>query len=280
MRIMTTIFSCLISLVSVTGCSSLLYYPTRVEHVVRQKMPLQPEDVYFQSNDGVRLHGWYFKSPSRQPARCVILQFHGNAQNLSTHFFSLYSAPQKGYDYFIFDYHGYGQSEGTPSPEATVADGHAALRWLKARHPDRPIVVFGQSLGGAVALRTVLDLKNEIPVKLVVVDSTFSSYRSVARSVLAHNWFTWPLQPLGWLLMSDAQAPAKDLHKLSPTPLIVIHGDRDPTVDFTHGERIFELAKEPKEFWRIPGGLHTNFMWTDGGIYAHRFYETLDRHCR
>lgn len=274
-----------------TGCSSFLYYPTREEHVIRSKMPLQPEDVDFVSEDGTRLHGWYFSASkvksghaqSRFQPGCAILFFHGNAENLSTHFFTLYSAPLRGYDYFIFDYRGYGRSEGKPSPGGTVQDGRAALRWLQARNPGRPIVVFAQSLGGAVALRSVLDLKAEAaaegPVRLVVVDSSFASYRAVGRKVLSGSWITWLFQPLAGILLSDEFAPEKDLHNLAPVPLVVIHGDKDQTVDFSLGEKLFAAASEPKEFWRVPGGRHTSFMWEAGGEFAQRFFDRLDREC-
>lgn len=263
------------------GCSSLLYYPTRYEHVYRNRMPIKPEDVAFTSEDGTKLHGWYFKAKSEKPKNCSILFFHGNAQNLSTHFFALYSAPNRGYDYFIFDYRGYGHSdELAPSPETTVRDGKAALRWLKARHPERPIVVFGQSLGGAVALRTVIEMKDEIAPKAVYVDSTFSSYRAVGRNVLSKSWITWLFQPLAYLLLRDRWAPERELDRLPPIPLVVIHGDKDPTVDYSMGERLFAKASEPKEFWRIPGGQHTDFMWRDGGAHAEKFYASLDAICR
>lgn len=242
-------------------------------------MPLQPEDMTITSEDGTKLHAWRFKSSFKKPSPCVILHFHGNAQNLSTHFYSLYTAPGQGYDYLIFDYHGYGSSEGKPSPKATVEDGHAALRYIHELYPNRPIVVFGQSLGGAVALRTVIDMKNEIPVKLVVVDSTFSSYRSVARRVMAHNWITWLLQPIAWLTVSNEYAPKGRIKEISPIPLVVIHGDKDRGVDYENGQDVFAEAAEPKEFWHIPGGAHTDFMFREKGKYAEKFYDKLDSVC-
>ena len=266
----------LISLI--TGCTGLLYYPTPYEYPDRKTMAQQPEDINFPSQDETKLHAWRFKSRLKTSSKCVLLHFHGNAQNLTTHFANFYSLPSVGYDYFIFDYRGYGSSQGKPTPEGTVLDGHAALRWIHKEYPDKDIVVIGQSLGGAIAMRTVLDLKDEVPVRLLVLDSTFSSYRSAARKVLAKNWVTWLLQPLGWLLMNDEYAPG-DLSKLSPTPLVIIHGDRDQTIDFSLGERIFNEASEPKEFWRIPGGRHTDFMWRENGKYAEQFYNKLENVC-
>lgn len=262
-----------------TGCSSFLYYPTREEHVDRTKMPIKPEDLTITSADGTKLHAWRFKSQLKKPSPCVILHFHGNAQNISTHFFSFYTAPSQGYDYVIFDYRGYGSSEGRPSPRGTVEDGHAALRFVRDNYPDRPIVVVGQSLGGAVGLRSVIDMKNEVPVKLVVVDSTFASYRSAARKVLSNHWLTWLFQPIGWLAMSDEYAPKGRVKELSPIPLVVIHGDQDRGVHFDLGRTLYEEAAEPKEFWHVPGGGHIDFMFREKGKYAEKFYDKLDSVC-
>ena len=178
----------------------------------------------------------------------------------------------------IFDYHGYGTSEGEPSPAATIADGHAALREMRKLYPDKKIVVFAQSLGGAIGLRAVIDMKNEVPVSLVVADSTFASYRSVARSTLAHGWITWPFQPLGWLVMSDEFAPRDVLSNLAPTPLVVIHGEKDRTVSIDMGWDVYDHAAQPKEFWSIPGGTHTDSMYRPA--IAKRFIEKLDSICR
>ncbi|MES2964142.1 MAG: alpha/beta hydrolase [Bdellovibrionota bacterium] len=264
---------------TLTGCSSFLYYPTREEHVDRKKMPLQPEDMTITSGDGTKLHAWRFKSALKKPSPCVLVHFHGNAQNLSTHFYSFYTAPSQGYDYVIFDYRGYGSSEGKPFPRGTVEDGHAALRFVRDMYPGRPLVVVGQSLGGAVALRTVIDMKNEVPVKLVVVDSTFSSYRSVARKAMSRSWITWLLQPIAWLSMSDRYAPKGRLKEIAPIPLVVIHGDQDRGVEHELGREVFEEASEPKEFWHIPGGGHTDFMFREKGKYAEKFYDKLDAVC-
>lgn len=263
-----------ILLLLTTSCSSIFYYPDKEELIYRESMPRQPEDVFFQSEDGVKLHGWYFKS--EQKPKAVILFFHGNAQNLSTHFLNLYAAPLRGYPYFIFDYRGYGQSEGSANPKGLVRDGRSALRWIKKRHPDVPIVIFGQSLGGAVALKTVLEMQKEIPIQQVIVDSTYGSYRSVARKIASSTWLLWLFQPVAWLMVDNSQEVISEIKNLSPTPLLVIHGDADRVVNFSLGEDLFNAAAEPKEFWKIPNGNHTDFMLREKGKYAEKFFSFLD----
>lgn len=262
----------LISALAHVGCSSIYYYPSKDVLVYRDKMPIQPEDVYFESEDGTKLHGWYFAPLKNKEPKAVIVQFHGNAQNLTTHFFSLYEAPSRGFGYLSFDYRGYGKSEGKPSPAGVVQDGVAAIRWMHARFPSKPLIVFGQSLGGAISFKSVNIVKKDVPISLLLVDSTFPDYRSQARSVLASSVFTYIFQPLGWAFADNSQSPKNDIPKISPIPLVVVHGNRDKVVEEKMGREVFALAKEPKEFWKIPDGQHLQFMFKDEGEYGERFY--------
>ncbi len=263
-------------LVGGCGCSSMLYYPSNEMYMPPEKMKESPDDIHFKNEDGKTLHGWYFHNkPSPKKPRAVLVFFHGNAQNISSHYMHLLWILKEGFDFFIFDYQGYGSSEGSPSPSGTVKDGKAAMYWVKENHPDVPIVVFAQSLGGAVGLRVAGELADKIPMRLVVADSTFYSYKVVARRVLSRHWLTWLFQPFTYIVLSDTYAPEDYIEKISPTPLLVIHGDKDQVVDFELGEKVFAFAKEPKEFWRIPDGLHTDVFWHKDDIYRKKFLEKL-----
>ena len=245
------------------GCSSLLYYPSKDPFTDPVRFRHHPTDVEFTTSDGVHLHGWYFKSPTR-PAKATVLYFHGNAQNLTTHFYGMYWALDQGVDYFIFDYRGFGLSDGSPSPEGTVKDGHAALDWINQhKDPVTKLILFGQSLGGAVALRVACESNASTDYDKIIIDSGFMSYRKVAQKVLASHWVTWPIQWLGWLVMSDAVAPEDCMSRISPHPLLVVHGLDDQTVPFAMGEQIYTAALPPKEFWQIEGGRHTDFLFRE-----------------
>lgn len=250
-------------ILSFSGCGGLFYYPDKVLHVDLAQLNPGPEEVFFDVA-GERLHGWYFRNASQKKTKAVILFYHGNGQNVSSQFAYLHWILNHPYDYFIFDYAGYGKSTGSPSPENTVRDGAAALAWLHGRDPKLPIVVFGQSLGGIIAARNMIDLKGKYPIPLVVLDSTFSSYRSIGRKKLAGVWFLWPFQWMPWLVLSDAYAPRGEIEKIAPTPLVVIHGNEDLVVPYSCGEEIFAEAKEPKEFWKIDGGYHTDLFQHPG----------------
>ncbi len=154
-------------------------------------------------------------------------------------------------------------------------DGRAALRWAKGHQPKLPLVVFGQSLGGNVALRSVLDIKNELKPDYMIVDSSFTSYRSAATKIMSKSWLLWIFQPIGWAIVDNSQGVNQDIHTLE-IPLLVIHGDKDQIVDFSLGQDLFNHVSEPKEFWRIPNGRHTDFMWQANGLYSDRFFSILD----
>lgn len=235
-------------------------------------MPIPPQDVYFKSKDGTKLHGWYFPPLDQKEPAAVIVHFHGNAENLTTHFFSLYEAPSRGFAYLTFDYRGYGQSEGHPNPKGVIEDGIAAIQWMHMKHPRKPLVIFAQSLGGAIAFRSVAEVKNDVPISLMLVDSTFADYRSQARSLFSNSALTYLFQPFAWLLADNSESPKQDIARVSPIPLIVVHGDNDHVVDPSMGRDVFARAKEPKEYWEIPGGHHLQFMFIDEGEQGERFY--------
>ncbi len=193
----------------------------------------------------------------------------------------LYWVVAKGYDLFIFDYRGYGKSGGKPSPEGTTADGRAALRWVDSHRPkDKPLIIFGQSLGGAIALRVAGELATEIPYDAMVVDSTFHSYREAGRKVLASGWLTWAFQFLPYLVLSDRYAPRDHIEKIAPHPLLVVHGTEDKTIAFSLGKKVFELARDPKEFWEIKNGQHTDFMYRENMRYQKDLLHWLEAHAR
>ncbi len=255
-----------------SGCSSLLYHPYRDHVVSKERYGKAVEDVWFSSRDGTKLHAWYL--PSKKPAKAVVVLFHGNGENISTHTSSLSWLTDEEFPVFAFDYQGYGKSDGDPSPEGTVEDGKAAVR--KITHEKHlPVVIYGQSLGGAIALRAAIEMKGEQPIRGIVADSTFASYRSVGKRVLSRHPITWLFQPLAYVLLSDAHAPKGRIAELEGTPLLVIHGDQDSLVDADFGRQVFEEAREPKVLWVIPGGRHIDVFYRDKGAYRKRFLEWL-----
>lgn len=274
-RLVLLILSCVFAL---SGCMSVLYSP-RVGPMMfysPEKLGYKPTDLETKDAEGNKIHAWLFPSKTG-PSRGTVIHFHGNAENLTSHYAMMVWLTDAGYDYVIFDYPGYGLSSGEPTAKNTVEAGEAVMRMVHSEWDSRPLIIYGQSLGGMVAQKAVVDMKGKIPMCDVILDSTFSSYKSVTRRKLSQFWITWLLQPLAYVLMSDSQAA--DPADISPIPVLVIHGDADRVVEFPNGEKLFERLKEPKEFWRIPGSGHGQTFRINGQENRQRLLDRLSRTC-
>ncbi len=275
MKLNMIIFSVLS--ITLLGCSHLFYYPSTRLYTKPSELE-NPPTVQMIASGEDQISVWHFKPKNKQP-KAKIIFFHGNAENLSTHFMGLYWMLDEGYEFAIFDYPGYGASTGKPTRKSTTDAGRAVLRWYSQQSPELPLVVYGQSLGGNIALYSA-EQERAVSPCLVAVESTFKSYRTVARRAASKHWLTWPLQPLAYLLVSNGYSGGDFLDKLPPTPLLVIHGDSDPVVDEVNGRELFAAASEPKEYWSVPGGQHIfSFFGKDREVYRKRFLQTLEEKC-
>jgi uncharacterized protein len=204
---------------------------------------LEYEDVTFKSADGTKLNGWYV--PHQAP-RAVILYAHGNAGNVSVHVKTLKELNER-HDaaVFVFDYRGYGKSEGSPSEDGILQDARAARKWLAKRTglDEGEIVLMGRSLGGGV----MVDLAAKDGCRGLILESTFTSLPDVAGRLL-------PLVPTGWLMTQRLDS----LSKISQYkgPLLQSHGDKDRLIPIAQGKKLFNAAKGSKRFIVIKGGGH------------------------
>jgi fermentation-respiration switch protein FrsA (DUF1100 family) len=256
------------------GCSSLLYYPTRSQYVEVKKLAFVPKEKTLTLSSGLTIHGWHFRAAEAKP-KALIIFFHGNGQNRSSHFAGLYWLVGEGYDLITYDYPGYGQSGGSPSPKNTVETAVAVLRKSQLENPTLPLIVYGQSLGGAISMRALWELRNELKPNLVIADSTVLSYQKIARKILAKSAWTWLFQPLAWLTLSDKWAPAERIQDLAGTPFLVIHSKTDKVIPYEFGEEIFAQASEPKQFWTKTTGEHGATFYEKEG---HDLKKSLLRH--
>ncbi len=225
---------------------SLLFHP-EPSHGDSNRQPrgLHVENAHFQSSDGTKLHGWYLPHPDPW---AVVLFCHGNAGNIEHRAGLMNTLHHRvGVSAMIFDYRGYGQSEGTPTEAGVMADARAARRWLAQREgiaEDR-IVLMGRSIGGAVAV----DLAAGSGARGLVLESTFSSVPDVAAKL-------YPLLPVRLLMRSKFDSAAK-IGDYSG-PLLQSHGDADRVVPYELGRRLHAAANDPKQFVVIPGGDHNS----------------------
>jgi fermentation-respiration switch protein FrsA (DUF1100 family) len=247
------------------ACDSYFFYPRR-DFVANPHLDrVVHEDVFFETPDGVRLHGWFLR-PNAEP-RGTILFFHGNAENISTHVNAVLWLAMEGYQVFLIDYRGYGRSEGTPDMEGIHVDALAAIDRLFRMggvNKDR-IVVFGQSLGGAVAVYAVANSPHRDRIRALVIDSAFSGYRRIAREKIADVLLLWPFQAPLSLLVTDRYSPSRWIGRVGPVPVLILQGDADKVVPVRHGEMLYRLAEEPKQLWIVPGAGHIQAL-SDGNI--------------
>src|SRR5262245_703487 len=172
-------------LLALAGCASNFFYqPDRVLYGTPAQAGLKYEQVAFPSRDGTRLVGWFLPAAGYadpRNARGTVVHFHGNAQNLSAHWRYVEWLPRRGFNLFVFDYRGYGASEGSPDPKGVFEDSASALDYVRQRRDVDPgrLLVFGQSLGGANAI-AVVGGGNRAGVKALAIEATFFSYSSIA----------------------------------------------------------------------------------------------------
>ena len=242
------------------ACAPMFFHPARELAAPPELAEGSQEEVFFPSTDGVRLHGWILRPLG--PPKGTVLFFHGNAENMSTHVNAVLWLVKAGYLVFAFDYRGYGSSDGTPDIFGVNRDGVAALEFVfRIRGGEGcGVVVFGQSLGGAIATYAVANSPRRGEVKALFVDSAFAGYRRIVRDKLIAGIVTLPLAwPASWTV-EDGYSPERWIGSVAPVPVVVIHGTKDAVVPFSHGERLYRLAGQPKGFWKVEGGGHATAL--------------------
>jgi fermentation-respiration switch protein FrsA (DUF1100 family) len=209
-------------------------------------------DVFLDTEDGLRLHGWFVPSADSE---LVLLFFHGNAGNISHRLESIRIFHDLGLSVFIIDYRGYGRSDGAAGEKGASRDARAAYRFLVEKENIAPenIVFFGRSLGGAVAV----DLATEFPPRGLILESCFPALADVGARA-------YPLLPVRRLLRIRFDSTERITRV--DCPKLVIHSRQDEIVRFELGKHLFDLAGEPKQFLEIRGDHNGGFI-ESGALY-------------
>ena len=236
------------------GLDGKFYYPNTEVYGQPEDFGLTHEDVSFQTSDGLTLHGWFL--PAVGEPHGTVVHFHGNAANITAHIGLIEWLPRAGYHVLMFDYRGFGRSEGHVTRAGTTRDGHAALDYALTR-PEAaglPLFFYGQSLGGAVAIVVAAERPE---VRAVVAESTFASYRGIAaRQAQRLVHFGWLSRLLARATVSAGQDPIDVVARLAPRPLLVIAAEQDTICFPEQARELYEAAAEPKSFWLVPGAEH------------------------
>ena len=238
---------------------SLIFFPTRYPtgfwdaEAVARGSGCEIEECFFDSADGVRLHSWWCRRTKGGENDPVLLFFHGNAGNLSDRAeLVLELARRVQAQVFVVGYRGYGRSEGKPSEDGLFLDARAAWRFLTAERGVEPgrIVIFGKSLGGAVAV----DLAMDTEAAGLIVESSFTSIPDMAGR-------HYPFVPK-FLVRTQMNSLSK-IGGIS-CPKLFVHSKSDEVVPFDLGKTLFDTASEPKVFYEVVGAGH-NETWLVGG---------------
>jgi len=251
--------------------NSLIFFPTRELLSTPAEYGLDYETIKIAAADGVSLHGWWIPS---EPERGVLLFFHGNAGNIGDRIESVEIFHRLGLSVLIVDYRGYGSSEGDPSEEGTYRDAEAAWGFLVGERGVDPgrVIVFGRSLGAAVATHLVAGLAgDEVAEKrpaLLILESAFTSVPDMAAAA-------FPFLPARML----ARTRYDNLDRVGRVgcPVLVVHSRGDEIVPFDHGRRLFESARDPRAFLEIRGGHNDGFL-VSGQAYVDGIDAFLSRH--
>lgn len=252
----------LISLGLYFNQDKILYHPYEEIESTPSDLLLDFEDIQFESSDGVKLTGWFIPAENSE---LTVLFCHGNAGNISHRLASISIFNELGVNTFIFDYRGYGGSEGKPGEQGTYLDAKAAYRWLTEQKniPPEKIIIFGRSLGGAIAaqLASVTDPAG------VVLESTFTSYIDAGKAI-------YPYIPIPKFFAKYRYDTLSYIKKIN-SPVMLIHSTEDRLIPFRFAETLYENASEPKRLIEITGD-HNNGFYDSKSRYTKAWKEWLE----
>jgi alpha-beta hydrolase superfamily lysophospholipase len=221
---------------------SQVYHPDRFLTATGAELGRPFEDVWFQASDGVKLNGWFYPADFSSPRkRWVVLVCHGNAGNIGHRLELCQEMLSTGVNVFLFDYRGYGRSQGRPGEEGTYCDAQAAYQWLQKKgFEGQNIIALGESLGGGVASELALREK----IGGIVLQSTFTSIPDIGAEL-----FPWlPVRTLARIRYETC----RKLPRIN-APVLIMHSRADDLINFRHCQTNFAAANEPKLLWEIQG---------------------------
>ena len=245
----------------------LVYHPMADIEMTPADMGWDYEDLTLSTADGVNVNAWFVPAPD---ARAVLLFCHGNAGNIGHRLDSIRIFRNLGLSVLIFDYRGFGRSEGRPSETGTYQDVRAAWDFLVTQKDVEPkqIIIFGRSLGGAVAGHLAAHLGQKETPGALILESTFTSLPDMAARL-------YPFLPVRWLAKYSYNTLGRmsDIH----APVLVVHSPGDEIIPYAHGQALYAAASEPKMFLEISGGHNSGFL-ISGTVYVDGLRLFLEQH--
>ena len=230
--------------------SHVLYQPSSYVDRTPQDIGLAYHEISFNASDGVQLSGWYIPNNS---SKGTILFCHGNAGNIAHRLEYLRILHRQGFSVFIFDYRGYGNSQGRTTEKGTYLDVEAALDYLvqNTNVSESEVILYGRSLGGAAAI----NVAQEHSPKMLIIDSSFISYPKISSDVLSSFFLPIPVK-----MLARFEYNSIELIQKITCPVLVIHSRNDEVIPYSHSKELFNNANEPKEFLTISGTHNDGFL--------------------
>ncbi len=263
----------LASVLCLSACSDFLFVPIKSLPVTPDAAEIIYDDIYLDTADGVKLHGWKLhaddgwfargklsKRRATQRVAGTILFLHGNGDNVSTQLPNTFWLVKEGYDLYAFDYREYGLSQGKAELHVTISDIELMIAYVVEQLPENEkLIVMGHSLGGAMAIYAVAHSEYRDRIEALITIEAFSDYHDVTQDVLSKSWLFWLFQwPLSFTV-DNSYRPLDSIGLISPVPVVIIHSKSDEMIPMYHAERLFTAAKEPKTFLLINSN-HSNIL--------------------
>jgi uncharacterized protein len=228
--------------------NTFVYHPAQDISNTPEDFGYKYKEDFIKTKDGEKIYFWKI-SPNTK-IKATIIQVHGNAHNMSSHFTLMFWFLEQGYEVIAFDYRGYGKSTGSPSRVGVVDDTVAIINMTCQSSP-KPVFAIGQSLGGAV-LVPALEKSPQSCVDKVIIEASFSSYQSVVEEIFSFFYLGSFLS----LLISDEMSPRNFMKKPKP-PALFLHTESDEVVPYSEGKKFFSLYNsKQKKFITLIKGRH------------------------
>jgi uncharacterized protein len=244
--------------VQLPACTNAFFQPLKVHLASPEQYDIQYEDVYFSGESGLSeislaeivLHGWWF--PATNEAKASILFLHGNGENISTHAGLVYWLTQHQYDVFIFDYRGYGKSQGEAQIEGVMSDIQSAREYIASRQQqNKKLFIIGHSLGASMGIYNLAQYPDNVDGVILV--SPFSDYQQIARETMNRSWLTWVFQWPASLTIESKYNPIDYVDIMPDIPKLFIYSETDRVIAPEHVLTLYEKAKGKKYSEKVNG---------------------------
>ncbi len=269
------------SFLLLSSCTSFFFRPDDKLHRRPELEKLIYRDITIEGSDGVRLHGWLFQNKQNlKKPEGLVVQFHGNTQNVSSHYRQAAWLSHYGYDVLVWDYRGYGKSGGEAEGEEVWQDTQEVLdyayqHYLKKNH--QQFILMGQSMGGGLLLWAYDKFPKKKKIDLIILEGAFLSYRQIVLEKMQKPWWKKLISPLAYLVVTDKYSAKKRVHRIM-APTLVIHGSRDQRVPLRFGREVYQKLGTPtKWFWEVPEGIHLDTFTSHDDLYRQKLLQFLNR---